>query len=289
MGDYLSSFASPRALQTRSNWSRVECCGSSRSLYCTECFKLLIPAAEWPVNIRSLPFHLRIILQDRRSAATGLHAKVLNERLRDNDGPDLHDSSKNVQFYDLERLDPLPKSYTENTYLLFPSDDSLPLESARHRVDTLVVLDCKWTKSSSRQDPRLSSLPRVHLTNPPSVSYYWRWHSAGKECLSTIEAIYEAACEVEPECNWLPWLWLFALQRAATGGVTEEQKKIQKEMRRTKGTVKHIQDKERGRLLSKQHKRERDGVQRQARKPQWRINLDSDGETNVFTPHVDSP
>lgn len=289
MGNYLHSFTAPEALQTRSNWRRVECCGSSRSFYCTECFQILIPAEEWPVDIRALPFHLHIILHDRRSVATGLHAKVLNEvRLRGNDEPEVHDCSQNVQIYDLERLDPLPKGYPENSYLLFPSEDSIPLESVRHLVDTLVVLDCKWTKSSSRQDPRLARLPRVHLTNPPSASYYWRWHSAGQECLSTIEAIYEAACEVEPESNWLPWLWLFALQRAAAGGVSEEQKRIQRELRRTRGTAKHLEDKERGSALSMQHKRECGEVRRQARKPQWQINFELEGEANMSTPPFDS-
>ena len=171
-----------------------------------------------------------------------------------------------------------PQTTQKHTYLLFPSEDSIPLGSVRHQVDTLVVLDCKWTKSSSRHDPRLTKLPRVHLTNPSTVSYYWRWHSAGPECLSTIEAIYESSCEIEPETNWLPWLWLFALQRAAAGGVSLEQKLRQKELRRKKGTEKHLQDKAKGKELSEQHKRDSVSgkVTKQQRKPQWQIHLESE-------------
>lgn len=274
--DYLDSFSTPKASETKGKRTRVKCCGSSRCFYCTECYKLLVPEEECPIGMRSLPFNLHIILHDRRCVASGLHAKVLSERFCSKGATDKNDCSKRVQVFDLERLDPLPECFPENTYVLFPSDDSIPLQTVRHQVNTLVVMDCKWTKPSSRHDPRLASLPRVHLTSPPTASHYWRWHSAGQECLSTIEAIYEAACEVEPECNWLPWLWLFALQRAATGGMTEEQKLIQRELRRTRGTAKHLQDKERGRALSEQHKRERGEVRKQARKPQWQVHFESE-------------
>ena len=277
VGDYLDSCMTPESLEKQKEWPRVNCCCTSRSLYCSECYALLIPPNEWPTTFNRLPFHLHIILQDRRNAATGLHAKVLDESL----DVDQSNSHNHVQVFDLERLDPLPKSYPEHTYLLFPSEDSVPLESVRHQVHTLVVLDCKWTKSSSRQDPRLANLPRVHLTRPSTISYYWRWHSAGPECLSTMEAIYEAACEVEPEGNWLPWLWLFGLQRAAAGGVSHEQKLQQQDKRRKKGTEKQLRDKERGKALSVQHKRDLESgkVAKQQRKPQWQIHLESERET----------
>jgi hypothetical protein len=93
-----------------------------------------------------------------------------------------------------------------------------------------------------------------------------------------MEAIYEALCEVEPEINWLPWLWLFALQHAATGGVSPEQKLLQQEIRRKKGTEKHLQDKEKGKILSQRHKRDGESgqVTKQQRKPQWQIHLESE-------------
>jgi hypothetical protein len=277
--DYLDYFSTPEALEKRKEWPRVECCGTSRSLYCSECYNLLIPPGEWlaiSATIRKLPFRLHIILHDRRNVATGLHAKVLDENLH-GDAKAIPSKPRNdVHVFDLERLDPLPANYPEHTYLLFPSEDSIPLESVRHQVKTLVVLDCKWTKSSSRNDPRLGKLPRVHLTNPSTASYYWRWHSAGPGCLSTMEAIYEALCEVEPEINWLPWLWLFALQHAAAGGVSHEQKLLQQEIRRKKGTEKHLQDKEKGKILSQRHKRDGESgqVTKQQRKPQWQIHLE---------------
>ena len=280
--NFLNSFNTPDSLEERKKWQRFECCGSSRSLYCCECYKLLIPSTtEFPANFRPLPFHLHIILHDRRNVATGVHAKVLSQGLHASQTTNSNSESKVVEIFDIERLDPLPKSYPENSYVLFPSDDSIPLESVRDNVNTLVLLDCKWTKSSSRQHPRLAALPRVHLTNPALTSYYWRWHSAGKGCLSTIEAIYEAAKEVEPQSDWTPWLWLFAIQRAAAGGVSENEKRIHRERRRTRGTAKHLLDKEKGKALSDQHKRAFEKTRRRARMPQWEVHLSKEADISV--------
>lgn len=282
---YLDSFLTAESRQYQKSWPRVQCCGTSRSLYCSECYSLLIPRADWPTNTARLPFNLDIILHDRRSAATGLHAKVLNQNLVFKKDEHFHND---VRVFDLERLDPLQTSYAKDAYLLFPSDDSVPLESVRDRVKTLVVLDCKWTRSSSRQDPRLAGLPRVHLTKPPAKSYYWRWHSAGPDCLSTMEAIYEAASEVNPpssdDTDGLSWLWLFALQRAATGGISHEEKLKQQALRQQKGTEKHLRDKQRGKALSEQYKKDlASGKEmKQARNPQWMLTSErgSAKETN---------
>mmetsp|Transcript_29642 Transcript_29642/g.48909 ORF Transcript_29642/g.48909 Transcript_29642/m.48909 type:complete len:289 (+) Transcript_29642:135-1001(+) len=276
VANYLDSFLTTEAVQKQKAWPRVQCCGTSRSLYCCECYSLLVPESEWPKSANRLPFNLHIILHDRRNAATGLHAKVLNENLVVAEDSNIHNA---VQVFDLERLDPLPTNYSKGTYLLFPSDDSVPLESVRHQVKTLVVLDCKWTRSSSRQDPRLVRLPRVHLTHPPAKSYYWRWHSAGPNCLSTMEAIYEAANEVQPptsDADRLTWLWLFGLQRAATGGISQEQKLRQQALRKQNGTEKQLRDKKRGKASSEQHKKDLESGKetKQARKPQWMLALE---------------
>jgi DTW domain-containing protein YfiP len=289
---YLDSFRSLESWNSRKQWLRKVCCGTSRSLYCPECYELLIPAEDWPKQIEALPFHLDIVVHDRRNVATGLHAKILND-LRLNAHESFHDSDRGstVRIFDLERLDSLPSSFPDDTYLLFPSEDSVPLTSPRRPVNTLVVLDCKWTKSSSRHHPVLLNLPRVHLSDSIGPSFYWRWHAAGPSCLSTIEAIYEAARELEPQKDWLPWLWLFALQRAATGGgpqqvVSQNDKLRQMELRKTKGTPKHQQDKEKGKITKSLKIRDNknqlqlmDSLESttrasQARKPQWQICLE---------------
>jgi DTW domain-containing protein YfiP len=267
---YLRSFETRDAIEKQKQWSRQLCCGKSRSLYCPECYSLLFPPSEWPKDLKKLPFDLYIILHDRRAVATGVHAKVLHKSICLAAGA----YERDVEIFDLERLDPLPKNFPEHSYLLFPSDDSVPLDSVKRQVKTLVVLDCKWTRSSSREDPRLASLPRVHLTRPHRQSFFWRWHSAGSERLSSIEAIYEAASEVQSSVNWLDWMRLFALQRAAAG-LSQEDKLMHHQFRRQAGTDKQKRDKERGKLLSFQHKKDHEaGLTRNARKPQWKINLE---------------
>jgi hypothetical protein len=196
---YLDSF-----LKSRKN-ERVKCCGSSRSLFCCECCRLLIRKEEWPsclqANSLQLPFDLHIVLDDQRATATGLHAVAL--------------LGNQVSLVDVKRGDRIPdySTTTAQTYLLFPSLDSVPISSVND-ISTMVVLDCKWTKTSLSSSS-LSHLPRVTLLSPPLESHFWRSHTAGEKCLSTIEAIYYAVMERDHNDDFIHLLWLFALQRAA--------------------------------------------------------------------------
>jgi hypothetical protein len=199
-------------------------------------------------------------------------------------------STGSVKLVDLA-TDEIPKyrDSDDSIFLLFPSPGvSVPLESVASKVSTLVVLDCKWTKSKlCRTDEDLSSLPKVHLSSPPEKSFYWRWHNAGPGMLSSIEAIYYAAVEVmrikhkylldagqisQSESrnllidrnNVIHLLWLFGHQRAATfksaehAGIlapgTDEGKEMQRAMRKQKGTWRQLRHKEDERRLNERIK-----------------------------------
>lgn len=198
--EYLESFSVPTKAE------RQQCCGSSRSLFCNECCRLF-PSSDLPACIENgsleLPFELRIILHDQRSSATGLHAVAL-----------VGDKNR-VSLHDIKRETDSPMEFRDNTYVLFPSEDSVPLSSVRNDILTLVVLDCKWTRPAAAQDT-VAALPKVHLSCPPSESHFWRSHTAKQGCLSTIEAIYHAAMELDPtNSDLIHLLWLFGKQRAA--------------------------------------------------------------------------
>lgn len=303
---YLNSF------DGKTSFTRSTCCNSSRSLYCKECCRLLVPdnALPHPIYLRRnngvvdghsvdessstvhgekpqrplmLPFNLHIILDDRRGSATGLHAVAL----LNNEGEMSTQPKDNVVLIDVanggnvpnySRCDQSCTSVNDNstttttnheqsdtTFLLFPSPgESVPIESVACQMETLVVLDCKWTKSSLyRKNANLSKLKKVHLTKPPSNTYYWRWHNAGSGCVSTIEAIFYAAMEVSQlkqksknQCasiednlaernNLIHLLWLFGQQRAATfkaaerDGIpapgSEQGKELARSLRKQKG------------------------------------------------------
>jgi hypothetical protein len=159
---YLEQFLTPDLHEVR--FPRVECCGSSKSLYCTECLTLLIDPSHWPTSILhgklKLPFDLDIILDDRRRSCSSLHAMVLlrascssSTLLKDDPVADesLHHSEP-IQLIDLQREDNAIPSYIDHfnsTYLLFPSSDSIPLSSVADKVSKLIVLDCKWTKCNT--------------------------------------------------------------------------------------------------------------------------------------------
>lgn len=203
-----------------------------------------------------LPFNLHIVLDDRRGSATGLHAVALLNN--DEENSESNDDLGSVKLIDIANEDDItnysdyqrslpkkdnnsidPIEHPERTFLLFPAPgESVPIESVAQQLETLVVLDCKWTKSSlCRKNANLMKLKKVHLSNT-YTTHYWRWHNAGDGCVSTIEAIYYAAMEVSEQRykqeqaldqststledhladqrNLMHLLWLFGHQRAST-------------------------------------------------------------------------
>lgn len=203
---------------------RIYCCHSSRSLYCPQCTKILIPPEYWPScyhtdPILKLPFTMDIILgwKERRTSSTGLQMIAISKTL----------SWEDTQLFDMNRGDTIP-SYApqdESTFVLFPQKGrSVSLSSVAHKLQKLVVLDVKWSRSGIVQlDPALAELQTVHLEFPPRHSHFWRWHNQGEKMLSTIEAIFFAAVEVSVARGWsteereriIHIMWLFALQRHA--------------------------------------------------------------------------
>lgn len=262
-----------------------------------------------------LPFDLDIILSDRRRSSTGFHALILIEANQNggkrvtrnelhpdevqdknhskvtygnfeskNTGKNAHQKNtfstedEHVRLFDIKNGAVLPKyEDDEKTFVLFPSQKSIPLTSVSDRVRRLIVLDCKWTKTGSQQKiDELSKLPHVHLevSMIPSESYFWRWHNAGSKCISTLEAIYYAALQIrqgsfkESECiyeNLINLMWLFGVQRSLTSTAADERgkekpftdlgKENQRELRRViKGSEKHMRDIEAGKKLREKAK-----------------------------------
>lgn len=280
---YLNSF-----LHKRQSYPRVRCCGSSKSLYCSECYNLLVPRPNLPLAIQKghldLPFDLDIVLNDRRRSASGIHAAVLIKASQLGRDESIREGS-HVQIFDVKKGDNLP-CYSEHfgeintgTFVLFPSKSSVPISKVAGKLSKLIVLDCKWTRTVTQQClPSLVDIPQVHLEFPPEESFFWRYHNAGPGMLSTLEAIYFAAFEImnlknsfsEDNKNALNELmWLFGIQRAAIASSSEreekplpfstEGKEYQRNLRRTeKGSEKHLRDIEKGKKLQQMKKNGRD-------------------------------
>ena len=287
LSTYMSSFLE-RAEGDK--FPRKKCCGTSRSLYCTECCQLLIERERWPLPIQTghldLPFNLDIILSDRRLSATGFHAHVLLQaslgynhvsiRQESSEDEDTSTSLERVRLFDIENGESIP-SYEghDSTFVLFPSNKSVPLSSVSKSIHRLIVLDCKWTKAGTQQRlPEIADLPQVHLDTPPSESFFWRWHNAGSGMCSTLEAIYCAALEVAESKDdftdanrdaLIHLMWLFGIQRAASALGSKRKgkplpfsidgKDLQRDLRRTeKGSEKHLRDIENGLRLREEAK-----------------------------------
>lgn len=205
------------------DWPRIDCCNSSRSLYCPECHKILIPGEDWPADIRDgtlrLPFKIDIYLdtKERKTSATGIQVAAIASAVS---GRKKDDNVGSVQIYHFEH-DSVPSyniSDSENVYVLFPEEGSVPITSVGD-IDRLIVLDIKWSRQSGKRDTRFGSIKRVHLESPPAHSHYWRWHNSGTGMLCTVEAIYWATMEVTQN-KWsaversrlIHIMWLFAIQ-----------------------------------------------------------------------------
>ncbi len=248
LATYLNSF-----IENIKSYPRVTCCGSSKGLFC-ECQNLLIPQDEWPQVIKEgklhLPFDLDIILDDKKRSSSGFLAMVMlkaSENCRKerrnsethglNGGTETgnkdtihNDINFTTRLIDTVEGQDIPdyvqNSKNSDTYLLFPSDRSISLSSVSINIKKLVVLDCKWTKTSIIKSPQLHNLQQVHLDGDfiPRESYFWRWHNAGEGRCSTLEAIYFAALQVAISKNLdkqnienlIYVMWLFGIQRGST-------------------------------------------------------------------------
>eukprot|EP00435_Cladocopium_sp_Y103_P062458 s79_g24.t1 len=222
----------PAALvEELSQWRREVCssCGASAMFYCPYCcLPVGVPAGVTVPRAR-LPFaRCDIIFDDAPKKATSIHAKVLapeQVRLIDlftaegNSNRTLSrpggaaskaetdkDASTGGDSLDLSVLREIPEYDPHITLVLFPDDSSATFEEVASQNGfgppeciTLVVIDSPWKRAQVlRKHPRLANLQSIRLGHPPS-SRFWRYHSEGTGCVSTVEALAALAKEVRSQ------------------------------------------------------------------------------------------
>lgn len=190
---YLNSFFTESQIKDQRSkegvWTRKICCGTSRSLYCPICCSLLVPEdCKKPAPVQ-LPFDLDIILTDRRGSSSGLHAVTLTE-------------PGSVNLVDYEGGDAMPRynnhadedAVGRQSFLLYPLEgESCALSDVAPCIAKLVVLDCKWTKSSIKEHPELHKLQKVFHTTfvYEYVPCYMIYFSIFRRC-------YQFTCSLFP-------------------------------------------------------------------------------------------
>eukprot|EP00439_Symbiodinium_sp_Y106_P086654 s17_g34.t3 len=208
-------------------WRREVCgsCGAKAMFYCPFCCTPLGVPEGVTVPRARLPFaRCDIIFDDAPKKATSIHAKVLapeqvrlidlftteantNRTLSRPGGgtatkADFEDSTgvpSNAVIREIPEYDP------HITLVLFPDDSSATFEEVATEPDfgspdrlTLVVIDSPWKRAQVlRKHPRLAKLRSIRLGHPPP-SRFWRYHSEGTGCVSTVEALAALAKEVLP-------------------------------------------------------------------------------------------
>lgn len=203
-------------------WHREACsrCRTSAMFYCPYCcIPLGVPEGIHVPRIR-LPFgRCDVVFDDAPKKATSIHAKVLapeQVRLVDLFTGDAHSNrtlsrqcggEAAMKATDPEGVaDPLvtreiPEYEHSTTLVLFPDDESVTFQEVGFSTEeaaafTLVIIDAPWRRAQTlRKHPRLSALRSVRLTHPPP-SRFWRYHSEGEGCVSTVEALAAFAREV---------------------------------------------------------------------------------------------
>lgn len=166
-------------------WTRAPCpsCARSYKFYCPVCCVAVGQSAGTAAPTLALPLQVHIWFQDKVKKSTAPHAKTLAPR-------------------DVEILKiPLAQApaYTRaDTVVVYPSSEAETLADLTcddlRALKTLVFIDTPWQKAPViLQDPALEGLRCVKLAKPPLESNFWRYHKAGKGCVSTIEGGESAA------------------------------------------------------------------------------------------------
>lgn len=186
-----------------------------------------------------LPFRrCDVIFDDAPKKATSMHAKVLapsqvrlidlftNESSsnrthsrRPGQSPQsdhLDDGNEALLRSPSAPLREIPEYDPEHSVVLFPDEGSKTLDEAINASGislsslVVIVIDAPWKKAQAlRRHPRLTGLQSVRLKSPPP-SRFWRYHSEGPGCLSTVEALgaltKEARERSETETDFSDWL-----------------------------------------------------------------------------------
>ncbi|KAF0718534.1 Aste57867_1636 [Aphanomyces stellatus] len=178
--------ATPAALADLSaaltEWTRVECPGCKKSCkyYCAKCFLPLGAPANVNVPHIRLPLKIDIVFQDKLKKSTAPHGKVV--------------APEDIQIVPYPFPESTPPHYdVKKAVVVYPSNDAAVINELEdlESLETLIFIDCPWQKAPSiLNDPVLSHLRCVKLANPPLESKFWRYHSSGKGCISTIEAVH---------------------------------------------------------------------------------------------------
>jgi len=98
----------------------------------------------------------------------------------------------------------------EHSFVLFPTEDAVPLADVASQVRTLIVPDGTWAqcRRMARRHPRCKALRKVRLADTPRSAYTLR-RSRLQSGLCTLEAVACALQVLEPELGSAAMLQAF--------------------------------------------------------------------------------
>ncbi|CAK4086538.1 unnamed protein product [Aphanomyces euteiches] len=166
---------------TTSGWTRAACPGCSKSCmyYCATCFLAVGAPADVQVPHIRLPLKVDIVFQDKIKKSTAPIGKTV--------------APEDIQIIPFPFMEEQAPTYdAKKAVVVYPSHDAAIISELEDldELETLIFIDTPWQKAPSiLNDPKISHLRCVKLANPPLESKFWRYHSSGKGCISTIEAV----------------------------------------------------------------------------------------------------
>ncbi|OQS05521.1 hypothetical protein THRCLA_02371 [Thraustotheca clavata] len=174
-------------------WTRAPCpeCKKSSKFYCATCCVSVGVPENTTVPCIRLPLKVDILFQDKLKKSTAPQGKVI--------------APQDIAIVPFPYVDGHTLAYDPSKcVVVYPSNDALVLEELDDlaSIDTLIFIDCPWQKGPAiLNDSSISHLRSVKLAKPPLHSKFWRYHSSGEGCISTIEAVYLMLEEYSAACH----------------------------------------------------------------------------------------
>ncbi|KDO34297.1 hypothetical protein SPRG_19115 [Saprolegnia parasitica CBS 223.65] len=169
-------------MATVAGWTREVCptCKKSSKFYCATCFLSLGAPSDVHVPRIKLPVTIDVIFHDKIKKSTAPQGKVV--------------APEDIHIIPFPYKDGASPVYDPaKAVVVYPSNDAFVLDELEDldQLETLIFIDCPWQKGPAiLNDKSLSHLRTVKLAKPPLHSKFWRYHSSGDGCVSTIEAVY---------------------------------------------------------------------------------------------------
>jgi DTW domain len=197
----LSSFEALTA--AASARSQCSTCQRSRRFFCYDCEIPLIDSTKTPKVRLPVTVHIVRHAGESKSKSSVIPLKMVTD-----------DDMVRLYKYHPSFDATLPDLSPDDTVILYPSDDSLPVDQIDWSgVKNILAVDSTWTQTRAVLDQLRSDRFRKVKLSSTYETKFWRYQDKPASCLATVEAVYlllRDAFEATPgQFDDLLWFYKF--------------------------------------------------------------------------------